>query len=313
MLTCLVRRLLAVLWMLLLVSLLVFLMLRLTPGDTAMALAGETASPEQIDRVNQAMGLDRPLPTQYLLWLAHLALGDLGHSTQFDASVTSLVAQRLGPSVALVVPAGALALLAALPLGMLAARRHGGWLDRTLAALSPAARALPGLVLAYVLIWLFALKLGWLPLPGEAQPGAGLGAGLRRLLLPVLALALPAVAPLVAVTRQALLQALHAPHIHTARAFGLPERTLLLRHALGSAALPIAAAVGRGSGWLLGGLVVVESLFALPGLGQLAVEAVRARDFAAVQGVVFFFALAHLLMRLLIELACDIVDPRRRG
>ncbi len=312
MLNCLARRLLATLGILLLVSLLVFLMLRLTPGDTAMALAGETASPEQVDRVNEAMGLDRPLPTQYLLWVAHLTLGDLGRSAQADAPVGKLVAQRLGTSLGLLVPAGALALLLALPLGVLAAWRHGGWLDRAVAALAPAARALPGLVLAYVLLWLFALKLGWLPMPGAAQPDAGRGVALRGLLLPVLALALPGIAPLVAATRRAVLRALHAPHVRTARAFGLPERTLLLRHALRSAALPIAVAVGRGSAWLLGGLVVIEPLFVLPGLGQLAVEAVRARDFAALQGVVFFFALAHLLVRLPIALWCCSVDPRAR-
>ncbi|NLZ42966.1 MAG: hypothetical protein GX886_17245 [Comamonadaceae bacterium] len=139
MLNCLARRLLATLGILLLVSLLVFLMLRLTPGDTAMALAGETASPEQVDRVNEAMGLDRPLPTQYLLWVAHLTLGDLGRSAQADAPVGKVVAQRLGTSLGLLVPAGALALLLALPLGVLAAWRHGGWLDRAVAALAPAA------------------------------------------------------------------------------------------------------------------------------------------------------------------------------
>lgn len=313
MLAFLARRLLATLALLLIASLLVFLMMRVAPADPAAMMAGDAATPQQVDQVRQTYGMDRPLPAQYFVWLAHLALGELGHSHPDRTAVTALIGARVAPTASLAALALVVACALALPAGVAAARRPGGWLDRALSGLTLLGLSLPAFVLAYVLIWLLALRLGWLPAQGYRPPSAGTGPWLRHLLLPALALGAAQAALLARVTRAAVRDALAADHVRTARAWGMPERAVLLRHALAHAAAPIAGAAGPGIGLLLGGIVVVEWVCAIPGLGHLAVDAALARDLPTLQGLLFFLALVSALVVLLGDLACAAIDPRRRG
>jgi len=312
MLAFLARRLLATLALLLVVSLLVFLMLRVAPDDPAALMAGDTATPEQVEQVRQTFGLDRPLPTQYFWWLAHLVLGELGQSYPEQTPVASAVGAHLAPTAALAALALVIAFVLALPLGVAAARRPGGRLDRALSGLSLLGLALPAFVLGYAAIWLFSTRLGWLPAKGYQRLAEGVAPWLRHLVLPALALAAMQFALMARIARAALRDALDADYVRTARALGMPERTVLLRHALANAAAPIAAAAGLGIGLLVGGIVAVEWVFEVPGLGHLAVDAALARDLPTLQGLLFFLALVSALAVLLIDLACAALDPRLR-
>jgi peptide/nickel transport system permease protein len=306
------RRLLATLPVLLIVSVLVFLMLRLTPGDPAAVLAGDAASVEQIEQIRSQLGLNRPVPVQYAVWLGHLLLGDLGQSYYYKTEVTTLIAQRLEPTLSLATLTICIAVAVAVPLGVLAAWRHGGLLDRTLMGLSVLGFSIPVFVLAYLLIWLVALKLGWLPVQGYKRIGEGLGPWLRHLLLPAVTLSVIYVALIARVTRASVLETLGEDYIRTARAKGLPELKVLLRHALANAAVPIATVIGIGIALLIGGVVVTESVYAIPGLGRLTVDAVLARDFPTIQGVILFFSVVYVLVNLLVDMSYVFFDPRIR-
>jgi peptide/nickel transport system permease protein len=306
------RRLAATIPVLLAVALLVFLMLRLVPGDPAAVLAGDAANAEQIARIRASLGLERPLPEQFGIWLAHLAQGDLGESFYFKVKVSELIAQRLGPSLALATLTLAIAVIVALPLGAHAARRSGGALDRLLMAFSVLGFSVPVFVLAYVLIWLVSLKLGWLPVQGYGSLQEGAWPFLRHLILPALTLATIHIALLARVTRAALIDALGEDYVRTARAKGLGELRVLLRHALANAMLPIVTTIGVSIAMLIGGVVVTESVYAIPGLGRLTVDAVLARDFPTIQGLILFFALLYVLVNLLVDLSYVFLDPRVR-
>jgi peptide/nickel transport system permease protein len=306
------RRLLSTIPVLLIVSVLVFLMLRLTPGDPAAVLAGDAASTEQIDKIREQLGLNRPLPTQYVLWLAHLLTGDLGQSYYYKTEVTTLIGQRLEPTLSLAAITITLAVLVAVPLGVLAAWRHGGWLDRLLMGFSVAGFSVPVFVTAYVLIWLVSLKLGWLPVQGYKRIGDGVGPWLYHLILPAITLSIIYIALIARVTRASVLETLGEDYIRTARAKGLPELRVLLSHALANAAVPIATVIGIGIALLIGGVVVTESVYAIPGLGRLTVDAVLARDFPTIQGVILLFSVVYVLVNLLVDLSYVFFDPRIR-
>ena len=293
-------------------AVLVFLLLRLTPGDPAAIMAGDAANAEQIERIRAGLGLDRPIAVQFGIWLGKVLSGDLGESFYFRIKVTALIAQRLEPTFALAALTILIAILVAIPLGVLAAWRHGGWFDRALMGFSVLGFSIPVFVLAYLLIWLVSLRLGWLPVQGYARLADGFVPFVRHLLLPAITLSVIYIALIARVTRASVLEALGEDYIRTARAKGLPEMRVLVRHALANAAVPIATVIGIGIAILIGGVVVTESVYAIPGLGRLTVDAVLARDFPTIQGVILFFSFIYVAINLLIDLSYVFLDPRIR-
>jgi peptide/nickel transport system permease protein len=308
----LLHRLLATIPVLLVVAVVVFLLLRLTPGDPAAVIAGDIATTEQIEHIRESLGLNRPLVVQFGIWFGNVLQGDLGESFFFRKSVVELIAQRLEPTVALALCTIVLAVAVAVPLGVLAAWRHGGWLDRALMGFSTLGFSIPVFVLAYLLIWLVSLELGWLPVQGYRRLAEGFGPFIRHLILPSLTLSVIYIALIARVTRAAVSEALTEDFVRTARAKGLPERRVLIRHALANAAVPIVTVIGIGLALLIGGVVVTESVYAIPGLGRLTVDAVLARDFPTIQGVILLFSVAYVLVNLAIDLAYLALDPRIR-
>jgi peptide/nickel transport system permease protein len=291
---------------------LVFLLLRLTPGDPAAILAGDAATSEQIAAIRVSLGLDRPLVAQFAIWMGKLLGGDLGQSYYFRIDVAALIAQRLEPTFALAALTILVAVMVSIPLGVLAAWRFGGWLDRALMGFSVMGFSVPVFVLAYLLIWLLSLKLEWLPVQGYARIADGFGPFIRHLILPSITLSVIYIALIARVTRASVLEALGEDYIRTARAKGLPEMRVLVRHALANAAVPIATVIGIGVAILIGGVVVTESVYAIPGLGRLTVDAVLARDFPTIQGVILFFSFVYVAVNLLIDLSYVFLDPRIR-
>jgi len=306
------RRLLATIPVLAIVAVLVFLLLRLTPGDPAAILAGDAASSEQIEGIRRTLGLDRPLPVQFGIWLGQMAQGDLGESYYYKVRVTELIAQRIEPTLSLALLTIVVAVLVAVPLGAIAAWRFGGWFDRFLMGFSVFGFSVPVFVLGYLLVWLFSLKLGWLPVQGYKRLESGLGPYLVHLILPAVTLSVIYIALIARVTRASVLEALGEDYIRTARAKGLPESRVLVFHALANAAVPIATVIGIGIALLIGGVVVTESVFAIPGLGRLTVDAVLARDFPTIQGLILFFSLVYVAVNLLVDLSYVVFDPRIR-
>ena len=306
------RRLLSTLPVLAVVAVLVFLVLRLTPGDPAAVLAGDAASTEQIAQIRAGLGLDRSIPEQFAIWIGHMVTGDLGQSYYYKMPVAELIGQRLEPTMSLAALTITLAVLVAVPLGVVAAWRFGGWLDRGLMAFSVLGFSVPVFVSAYILIWLVSLKLGWLPVQGYKRIADGVGPWLYHLALPTITLSLIYIALIARVTRASVLETLGEDYIRTARAKGLPEARVLMRHALANAAVPIATVIGIGIALLIGGVVVTESVYAIPGLGRLTVDAVLARDFPTIQGVILFFSVVYVLVNLAVDLSYVFFDPRIR-
>jgi peptide/nickel transport system permease protein len=306
------RRLAATIPVLLVVAVLVFLMLRLTPGDPAAILAGDAANAEQIERIRASLGLDRSILAQFGIWFGNLLTGDLGESFYFKMKVAELIGQRLEPTLALAMLTIAIAVLVAVPLGVIAAWRFGGWFDRALMGFSVMGFSVPVFVLAYILIYVVSLKLGLLPVQGYRRLADGFGPFLRHLILPAITLSVIYIALIARVTRASVLEALGEEYIRTARAKGLSEARVLVRHALANAAVPIVTVIGIGVALLIGGVVVTESVYAIPGLGRLTVDAVLARDFPTIQGVILFFSFAYVLINLAVDLSYVFFDPRIR-
>jgi peptide/nickel transport system permease protein len=306
------RRLLSTIPVLVIVAVLVFMLLRLTPGDPAAILAGDAASTEQIEGIRETLGLDRPLPVQFGIWVGQLLRGDLGESYYYKVRVTELIAQRLEPTMSLAVLTIIIAILVAVPLGVVAAWRFGGWFDRALMAFSVFGFSVPIFVLGYLLVWLVSLKLGWFPVQGYKPIADGFGPFLHHLVLPAITLSVIYIALLARVTRASVLEALGEDYIRTARAKGLAESRVLISHALANAAVPIVTIIGIGIALLIGGVVVTESVYAIPGLGRLTVDAVLSRDFPTIQGVILFFSFIYVVVNLLVDLSYVVLDPRIR-
>jgi len=316
MLQFLLRRMVAVLPVLFVVSLVVFLILRLAPGDPAAVIAGNSATNEDIAKIQVQLGLDRPIPVQYGIWIGNVFRGDLGFSYYLNKPVTELIAQRVEPTLSLAFGTVILAILIAVPLGTLAAWRMGGWLDRLLSGFSVAGFSVPVFVIGYLLIYLFAIRLEWLPVQGyksiSGPSAVGPWAWMRQLILPWMTLAMIYVALIARVTRASVSEALTEDYIRTARAKGITESAVLLRHALANAAVPIVTVVGIGIALLIGGVVVTETVYAIPGLGSLTVDAVLNRDFPVIQGLVLLFSVSYVLINLLVDLSYLVLDPRIR-
>ena len=316
MLQFLLRRIVAVLPVLFVVSLVVFLILRLAPGDPAAVIAGNSATNEDIAKIQVQLGLDRSIPVQYGIWMGNVFQGDLGFSYYLNKPVTELIAQRVEPTLSLTFGTVILAILIAVPLGTLAAWRMGGWLDRLLSGFSVAGFSVPVFVIGYLLIYFFAIRLEWLPVQGykslSGPSAAGPWAWMRQLILPWMTLAMIYVALIARVTRASVSEALTEDYIRTARAKGITESAVLLRHALANAAVPIVTVVGIGIALLIGGVVVTETVYAIPGLGSLTVDAVLNRDFPVIQGLVLLFSVSYVLINLLVDLSYLVLDPRIR-
>ncbi|NBB69601.1 MAG: ABC transporter permease subunit [Alphaproteobacteria bacterium] len=312
MLGFLARRVAATIPVLLFVAVFVFAMLRLTPGDPAAVLAGDNATPQQIEEIRAQLGLDEPVWTQFAIYAARLLQGDLGVSYFFNQPVTDLIAQRIEPTLSLALVTILLTVVVAVPLGTLAAYRHGSWLDRLVMGFSVAGFSIPVFVLGYLLIWIFAVELRWLPVQGFTSITDGLWPFLERMILPASALSVIYIALIARIARASVLEVLGEDYVRTARAKGLAELAVVVRHALRNAAVPIVTVIGVGIALLIGGVVVTESVFNIPGLGRLTVDAVLARDYPTIQAVILLFSFLYVLINLLIDLTYLVLDPRIR-
>jgi peptide/nickel transport system permease protein len=312
MLIYLCRRIAAVVPVVLVVGVLVFLMLRLTPGDPAAVIAGNTASNEDIAQIRNQLGLDKPIAMQFVIWAGRMAVGDFGESFFYKKTVASLIVDRLEPTLALAALTVILATVIAVPLGALAAYRQGSWLDRIVMGFSVLGFSAPVFVIGYLLIYIFSVQLGWFPVQGYQRLSDGFGGFLYRLILPSITLSIVYVALLARMTRTSVLEVLNEDYVRTARAKGLSPTKVLVRHALRNAAVPIVTVIGISVALLISGVVVTESVFNIPGLGRLTVDAVLARDYPTVQAVVLLFSLTYVVINLAIDLLYMALDPRIR-
>jgi peptide/nickel transport system permease protein len=308
----LLRRLLATIPVMGVVAVFVFGLLHLTPGDPATMIAGDFATADDIARIHTQLGLDRPLPVQFVAWLGQLARGDLGTSIFSRLPVARLIGQRLQPTVVLSITTLVIAVGLAVPIGVLAAWRAGTWLDRFVMGFAVFGFSVPVFVLGYLLIYLFAIQLGWLPVQGYVPLERGLWPCLRSILLPSFALGVIYMALIARITRASVLEVLSQDYIRTAEAKGLAPATVLLGHALKNASVPIVTIIGVGLTLLIGGVVVTESVFAIPGVGRLTVDAILRRDYPIIQGVILVFSGAYVVVNLLIDISYTFLDPRIR-
>jgi peptide/nickel transport system permease protein len=306
------RRIVATLPVIAVVAAIVFLLLRLTPGDPAAIIAGDQASPEQLAAIRTTLGLDQPLHVQFVTWIDRLLHGDFGVSLISKVPVAQMIGQRLEPSLSLAVLTILVAMAVAVPLGTLAAWRQGSWVDRTMMSVSVLGFSVPVFVIGYVWILVFAMELKLLPVQGFKSLSEGLWPFLQRMILPVLTLSLVYVALIARITRTSVIEVLGEDYVRTARAKGISERAVLFRHALRNAAVPIVTVIGIGIALLISGVVVTESVFNLPGIGRLTVDAVLARDYPVIQAVILLTSFVYVAVNLLIDLAYTVLDPRIR-
>jgi peptide/nickel transport system permease protein len=303
-------RLLALAPVLLVVAVVVFLIARFTPGDPVRVILGEDARPEQVEALRRHLGLDAPLPVQFGLWLSRALRGDLGRSLFNRLPVTQTILQHVGPTAMLSLLAMAVALAIGLPIGIVAAVYRNSWLDQASLSLVMLGAAVPSFWLGLSLIVVFAVELGWLPSSGFRPPGEGLWTSLRYLVLPALALGLPNSALIIRFVRGSLLDVIATDYVRTARAKGLGEQAVIFRHALRNALVPILTVVGLTFAALMGGAVVTETVFSIPGMGQLVVSSVLRRDYPVIQGVTLIVATSYVLINLVVDLLYVVVDPR---
>jgi peptide/nickel transport system permease protein len=306
------RRLVMVVPVMGVVTIVVFVLSRIGPGDPATIMLGDFATAEQIERTRAALGLDRSLPVQYIAWLGQTVQGNLGISLFTRTPVIQLIAQSAVPTILLTLCAMIYAVLVAVPLGVLAAARAGSAVDRLVMAGAVIGFSTPVFVLGYVLAYVFGLRLGLFPIQGFPGLEAGPLAVVRSLTLPAIAIGMTFVALIARVTRASMLEVLNEDYIRTARAKGLRRSVVLLVHALKNAAVPVVTMIGIGFGVLLSGVVVTESVFAIPGIGRLTVDAIFRRDFPVIQGVVLVMSMVYVLLNLLIDLSYTLFDPRIR-
>ncbi len=312
MLNFIARRLLATIPVVLVVAIFVFLMLRLTPADPAAIIAGDNANSEQIAAIRTKLGLDRPILTQFWIWISRIAQGDFGESFFFKKTVASLIADRIEPTLSLSFFTIVLALLIAVPLGVLAAQRQGSWVDRIVMGFSVLGFSVPVFVIGYAMIYVFAIQLNWLPVQGYQRLSQGMGGWFQRLILPAVTLSVIYIALIARMTRTSVIEVLSEDYIRTARAKGQVERKVLFRHALRNAAVPIVTVIGLGIALLIGGVVVTESVYTIPGLGRLTVDAVLARDYPVIQAVILLFSLVYVAINLVVDILYTLLDPRIR-
>jgi peptide/nickel transport system permease protein len=308
----LLRRLLAAVPVMGVVALFVFLLLRLTPGDPAAILAGDNATPEQLERIRTSLGLNQPIYVQFIDWINQLLHGDLGVSLISHVPVLKMIGQRVEPTLSVAIATIILSIIVAVPLGVLAAWKHGTWIDRFVMGLSVLGFSVPVFVIGYVLIEVFAIDHRWVPVQGFKSLSAGFGPFFERIILPTCTLSFIYIALIARMTRAAMLDVLGEDFVRTARAKGVNEVAVLLRHALRNAAVPVITVIGTGFALLISGVVVTESVFNLPGIGRLTVDAVLARDYPVIQGMILLTSFIYVAVNLVIDLAYSLLDPRIR-
>jgi peptide/nickel transport system permease protein len=307
-----VRRLGATVVVMAVVAFIVFSLLYLTPGDPAAVIAGDVATEDDIKRIRQSLGLDQPFIVRFGAWLWSLLHGDLGISIFTNLPVTKLIAQRIEPTISLTICTLIVAIITSVPLGTIAAARAESKTDRAIMGFSVLGFSLPVFVLAYLLILLFSLQLQILPVQGYRPIAEGFWPWLKHLILPSLALGTVYAALITRITRASVLDVLAQDYIRTAQAKGLEERNILIHHALKNAAVPIITIIGIGIGLLISGAVVTETVFAIPGIGRLTVDAILRRDYPIIQGVILIFSATYVIINLLIDLSYVFFDPRIR-
>ena len=313
MLAYVLKRVLMTIPVMIVVALFVFLLLRLAPGDPAAVIAGDYATAEDVARIREQLGLSDPIIVQFFNWTWSLMQGDLGTSIFSNKPVTELILQRIEPTMLLALTTILFSIAIAVPLGTIAAFRSGSWIDRVVMLFSVGGFSVPVFVLGYILIYLFSLTLKVLPVQGYRSPFEhGLGPFLSHITLPSVTLSVIFIALIARMTRASVIEVLEEDYIRTARAKGQSEFKVLMRHALRNAAVPIVTVVGIGIALLIGGVVVTESVYNIPGLGRLVLDAVLARDYPIIQGLILFFSFIYILLNLLIDLTYTFLDPRIR-
>jgi peptide/nickel transport system permease protein len=312
MLIYLARRVASTLVVMATVAVFIFLLLHLSPGDPAAIIAGDNATSEQIDGIRKKLGLDDPLPVQFLRWASHVAQGDLGVSIFSNEPVLKLIGQRLEPTVSLAACTIILAVTFAITLGVIAAWKAGSIVDRLLMVISVTGFSVPVFVVGYLLIYIFAINLRWLPVQGYTSFSEGIVPWARNLVLPSIALGLAYMALIARITRATVMEVLEEDYIRTAKAKGVSTAPLLLKHALRNAGVPIVTIVGIGVALLISGVVITETVFNIPGIGRLVVDAIAKRDYPIIQGCILIFSGTYALINLGVDLSYMLLDPRIR-
>ncbi len=312
MLAYIIRRLLSTLIVLAIVGVFVFLLLRLSPGDPAAIIAGDNATEEQIAQMRQRLGLDDPLVVQFTRWAWSILHGDLGISIFSNAPVIELMRQRMEPTISLALTTLIIAVSIAIVSGVFAAARAGSLGDRAVMAFAVMGFSVPVFVVGYLLVYIFSINLRWLPVQGYKPIADGLWEWLRHLILPSIALGLSYVALIARITRASMLDVLAEDYMRTARAKGVGRSSMLMKHALKNAAVPIVTIIGIGVALLISGVVITETVFNIPGIGRLTVDAISKRDYPIIQGVILVFAGVYVLINLVVDLTYTILDPRIR-
>lgn len=305
-------RLVATIPVLITVAVAVFLLIHLSPGDPAVVIAGEQASPADIEKIREKLGFNDPLLVQFMTWAGQMLTGDFGRSIFNDYPVSGLIGERIGATLSLALITMVISISVAVPLGILAAQRAGGWLDRAVMGLSVLGFSVPVFCVGYAFIFLLAVWGKLLPVQGYVPLAEDPAGFLARMVMPALTLSFAYVALLARMTRASMIEVIGQDYIRTARAKGLGVPTILVRHALRNASVPIVTTIGLGLASLLGGVVVTESVFAIPGLGRLIVDAILRRDYPVIQAVILLFALIYVIINLLIDLSYSLIDPRIR-
>jgi len=304
------KRILATIPVMVIVALFVFSLLYFAPGDPALIIAGDRATPEEVARVREALGLDRTYLVRFTEWFLDILRGDLGHSVFSNIPVSELILQRVGPTVSLMAITVLLSSIVGVPLGVIAAWKADSWIDRAVVSIAVFGFSIPVFVIGYALAWVFARDLQWLPVQGYRPLSEGLWTWLRHLILPAIAVSTVYIALIARITRSTMLDVLSQDYIRTARAKGVSQRNVLFVHALKNSAIPIVTVIGLGVALMIGGAVVIESVFAIPGLGRLTLDAILQRDYPVIQGIVLVFSLVYVLVNLAIDLLYTVFDPR---
>ena len=308
-----IRRLLSMVPVMAIVAVCVFLLLHLAPGDPAAIIAGDNVTAENIALIRARLGLDQPVWKQFIVWVWAMLHGDFGTSMFWGDPVLTLIAQRAAPTLSLAFTTLVVAVTLSIGMGVLAAARVGTWIDRVVMGISVAGFSVPVFVVGYLMVFVFAHKLHWLPVQGYRPLSEGVLPWLRNLTMPSIALGLAYVALIARITRTTMLEVLAEDYMRTARAKGVGAAPMLLKHALKNAAVPIATVIGTGMALLIGGVVITETGFNIPGIGRLVVDAIARRDYPIIQGVIMISSGVYVLINLLVDLSYTLFDPRVRG
>jgi peptide/nickel transport system permease protein len=312
MLAYIIQRLISTVAVVATVGVFVFLLLHLSPGDPAAIIAGDNATSEQIDGIRRKLGLEDPLPVQFVRWASLVLTGDLGVSIFSNEPVLKLIGQRLEPTISLTLTTLLVAVTLAVTFGVIAAWKAGSLIDWLLMVLSVVGFSVPVFVVGYLLIYVFAINLRWLPVQGYTPIREGVGAWMTNLVLPSIALGLAYVALIARITRATMMEVLEEDYIRTANAKGAATTTVLLKHALRNAGVPIVTIIGIGVALLISGVVITETVFNIPGVGRLVVDAIAKRDYPIIQGAILIIAAVYAVINLMVDLSYVILDPRIR-